>query len=83
MIGLSFITLPFGISSVPPLINIAANGKMGSYIEIKKWHWLVCQRPLCDIQFVKCVRLSPKTLISQGFAGVSLCETGSLFELFY
>ncbi len=32
---------------------------------------------------MKCVRLSPKTLISCGFAGVSLCETGSLFELFY
>ncbi len=42
-----------------------------------------CRRPLCDIQFVKCVHLSPKTLISQGLAGVSLCETGSLFELFY
>lgn len=36
-----------------------------------------------DIVLVKCVCLLPKTLISCGFAGLSLCEAGSFFELFY
>ncbi len=46
--------------------------RWGGYVGGKKGRWLVCQRPLCDIRFVKCVCLSPKTFISQGFAGVSL-----------
>jgi len=56
---------------------------MNGYVGGKKGRWHACQRPLCVIQFVKCFRPSPKTLISCGFAGVSLCEAGSLFELFY
>ncbi len=68
----TLITFDFGIGSFLLCINLAAYGEMGGYVGGKKGRWLVCQRPLCDIQFMKYVRLSPKTLILQGFAGVSL-----------
>jgi len=66
------ITLAFAIKGGLPFVDFAGCSVTISYTSVQKGAGCYTSPSIQDIQLVKCVRLSPKALISQGFAGVSL-----------